>query len=132
MLENVLPKVRLARSGISDIAPMATRMAQFEGSHEQLPNGRCGGVGVHTDRNGASSHSERRHGAARSHDLRHVAASGMIAPNVSIPAVQAVLGHSSPSATQEVHTHWWPGDEHRTCAAIEPASTGWPTATYDE
>lgn len=67
-------------------------------------------------------------GRTRTHDLRHVAASSLIYSGLSVAAVQAVLGHASPSETLEVYTHLWPGDEDRTRAAIEQASASWPRA----
>jgi integrase len=64
-------------------------------------------------------------GRTRTHDLRHVAASSMIAGGLSVAAVQAVLGHSSPAETLEVYTHLWPSDEDRTRDVMEAASAGW-------
>ncbi|HWL44134.1 MAG TPA: tyrosine-type recombinase/integrase [Ilumatobacter sp.] len=64
-------------------------------------------------------------GRTRSHDLRHIAASSMIASGLSVAAVQAALGHSSPAETLEVYTHLWPTDEDRTRQAIESGSAGW-------
>jgi site-specific recombinase XerD len=53
-------------------------------------------------------------GRTRTHDLRHVAASSLIAGGLSVAAVQAVLGRTSPADTLEVYTHLWPADEERT------------------
>ena len=64
-------------------------------------------------------------GRTRTHDLRHVAASSLIAGGLSVAAVQAVLGHASPAETLDVYTHLWPTDEERTRGAIEAASSGW-------
>lgn len=64
----------------------------------------------------------------RTHDLRHVAASSLIAHGLSVAAVQAALGHSSPAETLEVYTHFWPTDEERTREAIATASAGWLVA----
>lgn len=61
-------------------------------------------------------------GRTRTHDLRHVTASSMIAAGLSVAAVQAALGHSSPAETLEVYTHLWPTDEERTREAIEVGS----------
>ncbi|MBI4882891.1 MAG: tyrosine-type recombinase/integrase [Actinobacteria bacterium] len=61
----------------------------------------------------------------RTHDLRHVAASSLIAAGLSVAAVQAVLGHASPAETLDVYTHLWPTDEERTRDAIEAASASW-------
>ena len=57
-------------------------------------------------------------GRTRTHDLRHVAASPLIAGGLSVAAVQAVLGHASPAETLEVYTHLWPTDEERTRTAM--------------
>lgn len=67
-------------------------------------------------------------GRTRTHDLRHVAASALIAGGLSVAAVQAVLGHASPAETLEVYTHLWPTDEDKTRAAIERASASWLTS----
>ncbi|MEQ1874622.1 MAG: tyrosine-type recombinase/integrase [Ilumatobacteraceae bacterium] len=67
-------------------------------------------------------------GRTRTHDLRHVAASSLIAHGLSVSAVQAVLGHSSPSETLDVYTHLWPTDEERTRAAMTAASGSWLAA----
>ena len=64
----------------------------------------------------------------RTHDLRHVAASALIASGLSVAAVQAVLGHSSPAETLDVYTHLWPADEERTRQAIEAATASWARA----
>jgi len=64
-------------------------------------------------------------GGTRTHDLRHVAASSLIAGGLSVAAVQAALGHASPAETLEVYTHFWPTDEDRTREAIERASAVW-------
>lgn len=71
----------------------------------------CGKVGVE--------------GRTRTHDLRHVAASSLIAGGLSVAAVQAALGHASPAETLEVYTHFWPTDEDKTREAIERASAAW-------
>jgi integrase len=64
-------------------------------------------------------------GRTRTHDLRHVAASALIAGGLSVAAVQAVLGHHSASETLDVYTHLWPTDEDRTREAMERAAAGW-------
>jgi integrase len=61
----------------------------------------------------------------RTHDLRHVAASSLIAGGLSVAAVQAVLGHANPSETLDVYTHLWPTDEERTRTAIEASARAW-------
>ena len=45
----------------------------------------------------------------RFHDLRHNAASLMLAGNVSIVSVSRYLGHSSPRITLEIYAHLIPG-----------------------
>jgi integrase len=68
-------------------------------------------------------------GRTRTHDLRHVAASSLIASGLSVSAVQAALGHATPSETLDVYTHFWPSDEEKTREAIEQASAHWFQAT---
>lgn len=48
------------------------------------------------------------------HDLRHFAASALIAGGASVKQVQSFLGHSSAAITLKVYSHLWPGDEDRT------------------
>jgi integrase len=67
-------------------------------------------------------------GRTRTHDLRHVAASSLIASGLSVAAVQAVLGHSSAAETLDVYTHLWPSDEDRTREAIGRAAASWAAA----
>ena len=64
-------------------------------------------------------------GRTRTHDLRHVAASSLIASGLSVAAVQAALGHATAAETLTVYTHLWPTDEDRPRGAIEAASAGW-------
>ncbi|MEM8619854.1 MAG: site-specific integrase [Actinomycetota bacterium] len=64
-------------------------------------------------------------GRTRTHDLRHVAASSLIASGLSVSAVQAALGHATPSETLDVYVHFWPTDEERTREAIGQASAAW-------
>ena len=45
----------------------------------------------------------------RFHDLRHNAASMMLAGNISVVSVSRYLGHSSPQATLEIYAHLVPG-----------------------
>jgi integrase len=68
-------------------------------------------------------------GRTRTHDLRHVAASSLIASGLSVSAVQAALGHATPSETLDVYTHFWPSDEEKTRDAVEQASAHWFSAT---
>jgi integrase len=46
----------------------------------------------------------------RFHDLRHNAASNMIAKGLSIVQISRYLGHSSPRITLEIYAHLIPGD----------------------
>ncbi|MDX9992246.1 MAG: tyrosine-type recombinase/integrase, partial [Anaerolineales bacterium] len=45
----------------------------------------------------------------RFHDLRHNAASMMLAGNISIVSVSRYLGHSSPQVTLGIYAHLVPG-----------------------
>ena len=58
---------------------------------------------------------------ASSHDLRHHAASRLIAVGCSPRAVAAFLGHKNTTETLNRYAHLWPGDEGRITAAID----GW-------
>jgi hypothetical protein len=42
-----------------------------------------------------------------------------------VSAVQAALGHATPSETLDVYTHFWPSDEEKTREAMERASGVW-------
>jgi integrase len=46
------------------------------------------------------------------HDLRHVAASALIAEGASVPYVSRVLGHANPSITLSVYAHQFGAAEH--------------------
>ncbi len=52
------------------------------------------------------------------HDLRHYAASGLIAAGLSVVAVQRHLGHASATTTLNTYAHLWPSDGDRTRAAL--------------
>jgi integrase len=45
------------------------------------------------------------------HDLRHFAASALIAAGASVEAVQAFLGHATAAETLDTYGHLWPSDE---------------------
>jgi hypothetical protein len=62
----------------------------------------------------------------RLHDLRHTAASLLIAAGAPVTLVAARLGHASPSTTLNVHAHMLPGADESTNAALEAA---WEAAT---
>ncbi len=61
---------------------------------------------------------------ARFHDLRHVAASTMLARGVPMRIIQDVLGHSAISTTADVYTHLAPAD--RTAADAMVGAYGRP------
>jgi integrase len=52
------------------------------------------------------------------HDLRHVAASALIAAGCSVKAVQAFLGHATAAETLHTYGHLWPSDGDAIRAAI--------------
>ena len=56
---------------------------------------------------------------ASTHDLRHHAASLLIASGCSPRAVAAFLGHKNASETLNTYAHLWPNDEDRITAAID-------------
>lgn len=62
----------------------------------------------------------------RWHDLRHVAASALIAEGASIPYLSRVLGHSSPAITLAIYAHEFAQAEHaeRTRDRMEDAFGG--------
>jgi integrase len=53
------------------------------------------------------------------HDLRHTAASWMLASGVDISAVARILGHSTPSTTLGIYAHVLPASEARAVATID-------------
>jgi integrase len=55
------------------------------------------------------------------HDLRHFAASALIAAGCSVKVVQRFLGHTSAKTTLDVYGHLWPDEEDRTRAALDAA-----------
>ena len=57
------------------------------------------------------------------HDLRHLAASALIAEGASVPYLARILGHSSPTITLAVYAHEFARAEHadRTRARMEAA-----------
>ncbi len=58
----------------------------------------------------------------RFHDLRHNAASMMLAGNISIVSVSRYLGHSSPQVTLEVYAHLVPGGFGEIVATMDTLS----------
>ena len=53
----------------------------------------------------------------RPHDLRHYFASGLIASDCGVVAVQRALGHSQATVTLNTYEHLWPTAEDRTRTA---------------
>lgn len=53
------------------------------------------------------------------HDLRHFAASALIAAGASVKAVQVFLGHSSATETLDTYGHLWPSDNETIVNALE-------------
>lgn len=79
---------------------------------------------------GAFSAAAKRAGLeASSHDLRHHAASRLIAAGCSPRAVAAFLGHRNANETLNTYAHLWPTDDDRIVGAID----GWlrPNLTND-
>ena len=58
---------------------------------------------------------------ASPHDLRHHAASMLIAAGCSVKAVQHFLGHATAAETLDTYGHLWPDDEDRIRASIDKA-----------
>ena len=57
----------------------------------------------------------------RLHDLRHYAASLMIAAGMDLFAVSRLMGHSSTSVTGDIYGHLFPGAEDRMAEVMEKA-----------
>lgn len=57
----------------------------------------------------------------KTHDLRHYAASALIAGGASVKQVQMILGHASAAVTLGVYAHLWPGDDDRARAILDAA-----------
>ena len=55
---------------------------------------------------------------ATSHDLRHHAASVLIARGCSVKAVQSFLGHATAAETLDTYGHLWPDDDDKIRASI--------------
>lgn len=53
------------------------------------------------------------------HDLRHTAASWMLAAGIDVASVARILGHTTPSTTLGIYAHAMPSDESRAVAAID-------------
>jgi len=108
---------------------LAAHLAEFEPGEDGLIFTTSAGGPVPrsnwSDRYRAACAAAGVEGRTRTHDLRHVAASSLIASGLSVSAVQAVLGHASPAEALDVYTHFWPGDEDKTREAIDRAASGW-------
>jgi len=57
----------------------------------------------------------------KTHDLRHYAASALIAGGASVKRVQSILGHTSPAVTLGVYSHLWPDDDDRARTILDAA-----------
>lgn len=57
----------------------------------------------------------------KTHDLRHYAASALIAGGASVKQVQMILGHASAAVTLGVYAHLWPGDDDRARGILDAA-----------
>jgi integrase len=60
----------------------------------------------------------------RRHDLRHMAASLMLAEGLPLPAVAAQLGHANTAVTAAVYSHALRGADQRVAQALERALGG--------
>lgn len=57
----------------------------------------------------------------KTHDLRHYAASALIAGGASVKQVQMILGHATAAVTLGVYAHLWPGDDERARTILDAA-----------
>lgn len=57
----------------------------------------------------------------KTHDLRHYAASALIAGGASVKRVSSILGHASPAITLGVYSHLWPDDDDRARTILDAA-----------
>ena len=57
----------------------------------------------------------------KTHDLRHYAASALIAGGASVKQVQMILGHASAAVTLSVYAHLWPGDDDKARGILDAA-----------
>ena len=62
--------------------------------------------------------------AIRFHDLRHAAATMMLADGVDVPTVAAILGHSRNSTTLDIYAHAMPKKLSSGVGAIQRALRG--------
>ena len=60
-----------------------------------------------------------QHERLLAYDLRHYAASVLIASGLSVKAVQRHLGHASAVTTLDTYAHLWPDAEDTTRTALE-------------
>lgn len=107
---------------------LAAHLAEFPaGEHGLMFTDRRGGPVTRSswsDAYRAACASVGIDGRTRTHDLRHVAASALIAAGLPVTAVQHALGHSTPAETLTVYAHFFPTDEERTREAIERVAAG--------
>jgi integrase len=61
---------------------------------------------------------------ARIHDLRHFAATQMVSAGVSLVDVAAIRGHSRPSTTSDIYSHYVKGRGRVAVAEIAKALAG--------
>ena len=57
----------------------------------------------------------------KTHDLRHYAASALIAGGASVKQVSVILGHANAAITLGVYSHLWPGDDERARSILDAA-----------
>ena len=63
-------------------------------------------------------------GTIRFHDLRHAAATLMLANGVDIPTAAAILGHSQNSTTLNIYAHAVPEKVKKATSCIQRAVRG--------
>jgi integrase len=102
---------------------LAAHLAEFGEGLDRLVFTTRGGEMVNQQTwHGALSAAAKRSGIeASSHDLRHHAASLLIAAGCSPRSVASFLGHRNASETLNTYAHLWPSDEGRIVAAIDHA-----------
>lgn len=68
----------------------------------------------------------------RPHDLRHTAASHLLAAGVPLAEVAAILGHANAGTTTTVYGHWVRRGGRAALLAVEARDPGWTDAGADE
>lgn len=85
----------------------------------------CGGPIAPDFATKAFARVQRRMGfRATLHDLRHTAASWMLAAGVDVAAVARVLGHTTPTTTLTIYAHALPASESKAIASIDARLRG--------